>query len=63
MDKNDHLEQARIATKELVIERYAAGGTTLVTLQADQGRALRTVVYHGFAAVVEAIDEFRRQTS
>ena len=62
---DEHLEAARLYTNQLVVETVGTQATATdglailsakdVALRADQGRALRLVIYHGFAALVHAI--------
>lgn len=58
----DELAQAEAAAKELGAERpNDAARASEYTLRAHQGHALRQVLYHGFAALVEAIREGRQE--
>lgn len=56
MDANDHLEHAQHYTSALLREEAAVNSNVpSMQLKAAQGRALRLVLFHGFAAVTRAI--------
>ena len=65
---DEHLAAAGAYTNQLVIETMATQGNEAIpeaqrhdlALKADQGRALRLVIYHGFAALVQAVKELDR---
>ena len=56
LSPQEHLERAESYVKMTQTEKAMSGGGEL-SLRASQGAALRGVIFHGFAAVVEAIRE------
>lgn len=62
MRSSEHLEVAEQYSRRLTAEHEADQSpvsSLKARIEADQGQALRTVLYHGFAAIVEAIKEPR----
>lgn len=54
----ENLKQSELYSHALSVEAQADNnGTTEQAMAADQGHALRRVIYHGLAAIVGAIRE------